>query len=642
MRNTFATRRQRNPGFESGTSREFAEFGNTPDQLAVVWGGDSGIVAASPQVGPGGTFSLDVARFPSDFNLGATLEMRRRNQLGLPPLTQRTVLATVPPNFSERTRLLALDGERLALDEESLSEWLVNAEQQMLLGTDSHPIFETSLEDTTSAIGRLPNGQVTMTEMPREEVNDLRERMRSLVANNPAGSLNLIVETPVRCAARYFLTRLPEGGDVRRPGKESEATAFLLISRAGFSIGLWSPKTGLFSEYSFLAPQELSGDSKTPGRVRKSADSEASPEARLDAYIKQALDQLFLQLSPERLEQMGLSSYAQIVWGCEMGMAERVSPIAREYAEKSGLEFLQIPIPVDEAIASGLLLGSFGFGTAESIGPRVVPVVNLARDLLVQADTEDVERRRLEQLEAQKRRNRTVFAIMAAPVIAFAILSALAADIVRERVFLAYREMQADEQTARLKPDLERRKSYEANLQWYQEFVKQVSLLRRQQGVGTNLLYQLDSNYPFGIDPSFYVSEMKLGQKGEIEIKGLARNKDAIATFLKSLEFAGGSGSGSRLFGNLAYEVQEGVPQVTTSQQGIPTISGSTLTGTNVAPGIVSWTMKGIYLPVAEIAPPDPTAKPGAPAAPGAATPGAAQPPAAQAPAAQTPAAPAR
>jgi hypothetical protein len=202
--------------------------------------------------------------------------------------------------------------------------------------------------------------------------------------------------------------------------------------------------------------------------------------------------------------------------------------------------------------------------------------------------------------------------------------------------------MQADEQTAKLKPDLERRKSYEANLQWYQEFVKQVSLLRRQQGVGTNLLYQLDSNYPFGIDPSFYVSEMKLGQKGEIEIKGLARNKDAIATFLKSLEFAGGSGSGSRLFGNLAYEVQEGVPQVTTSQQGIPTISGSTLTGTNVAPGIVSWTMKGIYLPVAEIAPPDPNAKPGTPAAPGAATPGVAAPPAGTAPAAQPPAAPAR
>src|SRR5918993_880200 len=103
MRNT-GTRRQRTPGFDTGSSREFAEFGNSPDQLAIVWGGPSGIVAASPQAGPGGSFSLDVARFPSDFNLGATLEMRRRNQLGLPQMSQRTVLCTAPSQFSERTR----------------------------------------------------------------------------------------------------------------------------------------------------------------------------------------------------------------------------------------------------------------------------------------------------------------------------------------------------------------------------------------------------------------------------------------------------------------------------------------------------------------------------------------------------------
>ena len=632
MRNTISARRQRTAGFETSTSREFAEFGNSPDQLAVVWGGPSGIVAASPQAGPGGTFSLDVARFPSDFNLGATIEMRRRNQLGLPQMSQRTVLCTAPSQFSERTRMLALDGERLALDEDTLSEWLVNAEQQMLLGTDNHPIFETSLEDTACAVGRLPNGQVTLTEVPREHINSLRERMRSLVGGMAAGPLNLIIETPVRCAARYFLTRSPEGGEIRRPGKEGEVTAFLLISMSGFSMGLWSPKSGLFSEYSFLAPQELTGDAKNAGRPGKSEEI-APSEARVDAYIKQALDQLFLQLSPERLEQMGLARYAQIVWGCEMGLSERVTPAVQDYGLKSGLEFIQIPVPADEAVAGGLLLGSFSFGNSEAVAPRVLPVVNLARDLLVQADTEEVERRRLEQIEATKRRNRTVFAIVAAPVIAFALLAAFAADIVRERVWLAYREAQADQRAAELKPALDRRRSYEANLQWYQEFVKQVSLLRKQQPIPKNLLYQLDANYPFAVDPSFYVSEMRMSPKGELEIKGLARNKDAIAQFLKSLEFAGGSASGSRLFGNLAYEVQEGVAQTASTAQrpNIPQLSGSTLTGTTVAPGIVSWTMKGIYLPVAEIAPPDPNAKP-APGAPNSNPPAAGAPPAAAAP----------
>lgn len=617
MRSISGARRQR-ADIDIGVSREFAMFGNSPDQLALVLGGTSGVVAASPQSGPGGTYILDVARFPNDFNIGATIEMRRRNQLGLPPLSQRTVLSAVVPNFAERTRILALDGERLAYDEDTLKEWLVNAEQQMLHGTDNHPIFETSLEETASAVGRLPNGQVTLTEVPREYVNGVRERMRSLVGGASAGAMNFIVETPVRCAARFFLSRLPEGADVRRPGKEAEVTAFLLISKAGFSIGLWSPKTGLFNEHSFLGPQDL--ESVAGERGGTQAEPTEELDGRIRAYIKRALDQVFLQLSPDRLEQLQLATYAQIVWACDKGLEQQVEPIAHEYSEKSGIEFFRIPIPADEAIANGLLLGSFGFGNPDAIGPRILPVVNLARDLLVHADTEEVERRRVEAMEAQKRRNRTVFAILAAPVIAFAVLAALGADIVRERLALGYRDYQADARTAELKPALDRRKSYEANLLWYQEFVKQVSLLRKQQPIGTDLLYQLDSNYPFTIDPAFYVSEMRLSPKGELEIKGLAKNKDAIATFLKSLEFAGGSASGSRLFGNLAYEVQEGMPQQANAQRpGMPQIASSTLAGANTPPGIVTWRMQGIYLPVSEIAPPDPNAKPGQPGAPPAA-----------------------
>src|SRR5215204_5518557 len=181
MRSTYAARRQPAQRIDAAVSREFAMFGNTPDQLAIVWSGEEA-VAASPSAGPGGSYTVDVARFPADFNLGATLEMRRRNQLGLPQLSQRTVLATAAPNFAERTRILALDAERLAYDEDTLSEWLVTAEEQMLLGTDNHPIFETSLEDTVSAVGRLPNGQVTLTETPREYLNAVRDRMRSLVS----------------------------------------------------------------------------------------------------------------------------------------------------------------------------------------------------------------------------------------------------------------------------------------------------------------------------------------------------------------------------------------------------------------------------------------------------------------------------
>ena len=397
----------------------------------------------------------------------------------------------------------------------------------------------------------------------------------------------------VRCAARYFLSATPEGESARRQGKEGEVTAFLLIRRAGFSLGLWSPRTGLFDEYSFLAPKDLDA---APG----SSGKDAAAAERFDAYIRQAFDQLFLQLSPERLEQLALDSYAHAVWACDPGLAEVISPIAVEYSEKSGLDTIQLSAPVDEALAGGLLFGSYGFGGIQAEGARILPTVNLARDLLVLADTEEIARQQLVALETQKARNRAVFTLLAAPVIAFAVLFAYTADLVREGFSLAYREYRADAKTAELKPALDRRKSYEANLAWYQEFVQQVSSLRRQQPVGIGLLYQLDSNYPITVDPSFYVSELKLSPRGDLEIKGLARNKDAIAAFLKSLEFAGGSESGSRLFSNLAYEVQEGSP-VTVGRTGPAALTGSTLQSSGIAPGVVSWSMRGNYLPVAAL-----------------------------------------
>jgi hypothetical protein len=75
----------------------------------------------------------------------------------------------------------------------------------------------------------------------------------------------------------------------------------------------------------------------------------------------------------------------------------------------------------------------------------------------------------------------------------------------------------ADGKTQELKPAVDRRRSYEANLKWYQEFIREVSLLRRQQPVGIGLLYQLNSNYPFAVDPSFYVSDLKLTSNGDLE-----------------------------------------------------------------------------------------------------------------------------
>jgi hypothetical protein len=192
-------------------------------------------------------------------------------------------------------------------------------------------------------------------------------------------------------------------------------------------------------------------------------------------------------------------------------------------------------------------------------------------------------------------------------------LLALIAGLILSELFTSVRDARASARTEELKPALDRRNSYEANLKWYQEFIKQVSRLRKQQPVGIGLLYQLNSSYPFSVDNSFYISDMKLMPTGAVEMKGYARNKDAVATFLKSLEFAGGPESGSRLFGNLAYEVQEGAPQpvAASGQTAVPTMSGSIIQAGQIRPGVIVWSIKGNYVPMEEFAPPPPP-KPGA------------------------------
>ncbi len=606
-------------GFGVEFDPEFSEIAASPDQFAAVWNNIGEVVGASPSAsGVPGSFPMAITRHPSDAALISTSNSR---------LTRNTHYLTAAYEYSERTRILALDGEKLSLNDEELLEWLVNAEKQMLLGTDRHPVFETSLEEMACSIRRLPNGYIAMTEVPRHHVQALGARVRSLAGERPGSPLSLGIETPLRCVARYFLTTTKEGQAAFHPGRGSEVTAFLVLTSAGYSFGLWSPQAGLFSEYAFLAPDDIKLKAQR-SRQGGSGEIVLKDDSRVEAYLQQAFDQLTLQLSQDKLDNLQLTSYAEVVWATERGLSEIAASVAKSFADRTGIDFVALNKPVDEAIAGGLLLGSYAFGDSSVTGAEILPPINLAKDILVAADIGRAERSRGEQERQQERKNKALLTMLAAPVIATACIFALIAYLVASSLMTSWRDMRAMAKTDELRPALERRKSYEANLKWYKEFIAEVSKLRKQQPVGIGLLYQLDANYPFNIDPAFYVSNMKLAPSGEVEMKGFSRNKDSVALFLKSLEFASGAESGSRLFSDLAYEVQE-LTSVTASagQAKLPTISGSTLTGVEkTAPGVVAWSIKGNYVPVAQFVP-KPTPAPGAPAQPGqAATPAPAAP----------------
>jgi hypothetical protein len=593
---------------------------HSADQISAVWNDNGSIVGAWPSSHDGGrSWEIEVKRFESNFNLTQQINLQRGGQAGSMPLSQDTSFLTTITEFSERTRILALDGERLALNDQDLVKWLITAEQQVVLGTDNHPLFETSLDDTACVIRRLPNGLVAITEVPRAHVLAARERARTLIGDRVVSYVDTCIETPVRSTARYFLTAVKEGEQVQRAGKESEVTAFILIARTGFRFGLWSPAAGLFSEYGFLAPKEVaqSADRSPVSGFQTLPMAAPTDEKGLETYVRQAFDQLELQLSKEKLEQLQLSGYAQVVWASEPQLAKVIAPVAAAHASQTGKEIFHLDAALDEAVVGGLLLGSFAFGDTAAFGASVLPQADLARDLLVLANTEQDHIRYSEEMFAQRRQNRAVFNLLAAPIVVTAVLLAITAGLILSELVTSYRDSQADAKTKELKPALDVRNSIEANLKWYQEFVKQVSRLRKQQPVGIGLLYQLNSDYPFNVDQSFFISDMKLLPTGAVEMKGYAKNKDAVASFLKSLEFAGGPESGSRMFGNLAYEVQEGAPQpvAASGQAPLPTMAGSLIAANQIRPGIIVWSIKGTYLPMEEFAPPPPP-KPGATPAP--------------------------
>ncbi|MBK6750348.1 MAG: hypothetical protein IPG67_10130 [Acidobacteria bacterium] len=595
---------------------ERVELWDSPDQAALVWINAGEAVAASPVTG--GTardIQIDLVRYRSDSDLISALDEHRTRDLGLPAFSQNTHFITSVADYSERTRILALDGERLALDDHDLLDWLINAEKQMLLGTDHHPVFETSLESTACSLRRLPNGQISMTEVPRLYVDSLAARMRTLAG----GRIDLTIETPLRAIARYFLTATDKGSAARRPGKDAEVTAFLMINRSGYSFGLWSPRCGFFSEDAFLAPDEITrrrrGARREPAKEIKDAHPGEDRES-VEAYVRQAFDQLSLQMTTEKLKSLQLTTYAQVGWVCESGLDDIARRLSTEWENKTGVDYIALEKPVDEAVASGLLLGSYASGGDAVAGSEILPSIDLARDILALADSEESERRREDEARLEIRRDRAAMAVFAAPLIVAGFLMALVAGGIVSYMITSIRDSRADARTLELRPAVERRRTYESSLKWYQEFIGQVSQLRRQQPVGLGMLRELNKSFPFTIDPSFYVSDLKLTEKGEVEIKGMARSKDAVASFIKSLEFAGGAESGTRLFSNLAYEVQEVAPVLTAAGQvKAPSIAGSTLTNNiAAAPGVVVWSIKGNYLPMAEFGPkPKPATQPAAP-----------------------------
>jgi hypothetical protein len=527
---------------------------------------------------------MDLTRWSGDRGLREEISDRRCFELGLAPLSSSTRFLSIIPPFSERTRILPLSEKIKRMDDEALRVWLVEADRDAVLGTDGHPLFDAPRGENSVSVSRLPDGNVSVTEVPASQINDLTESLsRTLGVGH--GAVNATIETSSRACLRYFLLATSEGAGLeKRVG--ASGTALILLTRCGFSVSFWSPDRGLFAENGYPAPAGMAIDSE--------ADLLAAAE--LDSYLRQAVDELFIQI--ETLESSGDDSIeiSRIVWAAESGLGDALSVIMGEVAAQHSLEVVALDRPAEEAAACGLLLISDSIVSTEDA--RLLPQADLVRGLGSEAEVQSVdEEYGVPQTSTVDRQRRGfALAILGPPIAILAVIIGFLVHGMWISSSLESRMESAASKEAKLQPVLQRRREFEKSLAYYREVVLAVGSLRERQPLTVSLLQFLDGKFPVESETGFFVSELKLGDDGSMRGKGLARSKDIVIEFLRGLE-QGRDGSGLPVFEGLTYTVREA--ELGASNVYVATdLSRPRTQYRNLAPGVVEWELAADFAAV--------------------------------------------
>jgi hypothetical protein len=560
---------------------------------------------------------------------------------GAPAPNLETTFALTGSNMDERTRLLAVEELALELSDDELNDYLARAAASGLNGGDGEPLFASHsekpyLEEMACAFLRTPDESgITATEVRRESVREAgREllRLAGLEVNlslpeEAQPELLLRIETPSRALARYYLHHR-RGHN--KPGGKNAAIAFWLVTDESHHIALWSDSLGLFSEFGEMLfadssdsaenvnpasdfsslMQEVEGEYENFGAFESnSAPASAwggneeyhSPDATETTdrqfVINRALEELFLKIKPHNFDEYNCE-LERVVWIAAPKLSEQVKT-ALETANAGGQFFEEMSGDLYQTIAEGLLLGAGGGGESDAL----VETVNLADDVRVRASRAATERQQLKVDVYNRARRNAVLAMTLPLIVAFAVLCGSWVDMIRTGYALDAREAAANAKTEELKPLLQALRKYEADFGYYQSFIEQIIKKRASQGVPISLFQKLDATFPGSLDASFHLTDVKLTNKGGLEIIGLARDETAVYQFVRELETSSDE-SGKKLFVGLQPELRRGGDQLSAS--GSPFGSGALGAATsgfqvsNLPAGVIAFQIKGAFTPIGE------------------------------------------
>lgn len=503
----------------------------------------------------------------------------------------QTVFRFVPLLFTEQTRVASLPDEVLALSDSELTVWLIDAAQKGLLGEDGLQIFESTLEKSLYDYARLPNGDISLTEVPRERLYESLKRLLQaepldsadlarLTRNMPEDAQPLLIhaaETRLRAIARYVVTEQAEYFDAL--GQE-ETVAFFAFTPEGCAFALWNPLMTFYAEFGEWFNLNFDEAEIPPGMDR----AEFLSNLYLDAVYNFLHEQFYRHVEPED-ETKKRIEIKRVFWSASDGLDKHLEPLVAEFSQSADFNCLPIAAAsMEEAVVRGLLLGY------DEEAERLVPSINLANDLSVQNSEINAEKQN-RQAERMSAKRRIAFACLILPiVIAFGAVIGLFLNNQRISASLAWRESKAVAEQNRLKPILQARAEYEKTLKWYEDVLRQIIALRQKQTSSLSFAARLDPLYPS--TGAFYISDMKLSPGGAFELKGFTRDEKQVSDFLRALEFAQDDKE-ARYFTGLQLEFKQGS---LVSGAVAQAASGNGISG-NLAPGVSGFVLKGGYGP---------------------------------------------
>ena len=511
------------------------------------------------------TFAPDGSLALAEFPLGDSLYPGLRAwRLSLGQRTDlQTVFRFVPALFTEETRIAALPEEALHLPDDELTRWLVDAATRQTAGEDGVPLFDAGLEKSAYDFARLPDGQVTLTELPREL---LRAALKSVLQTNPLDSSELAnltsyapdeaqpfllhaVETRLRAVTRFLAVNEDAEFAALAP---TENIAVFAFTPSGCGFALWNPAQTFHAEYGECFELNFD-DAEVPLGM---APADYVTQLYLEGAGNFLYEQFYQRVQPE-IDGPAIP-VRRIYWAASDGLSGPLSGMLREFAESSG--FALTPLterPLGEMVAQGLLLAH------NSAAESLVPSINLAHDISRQHETFNAQQRNVQALAALSRR-RAAAAWLALPfVLGLGLLAGLFLHNGRHAVALGLRETAAQREASRLQPVQQARAQYEKTLRWYEDVLRQIVALRAKQASALGFAAQLDPLYPQ--NGAFALSEMKLAPGGSFELKGLTRDERAVAFFVRSLEYAADYDD-KRYFQGLQLEFKQGANFGATAQ----------------------------------------------------------------------------